>query len=64
MALVEGTEQLEGDPFLLDTVQKRSRTDAVVQTVLDVHPAQEGRFVRQLPNGKLMDVDLNNLMEG
>lgn len=30
MALVEGTEQLEGDPLLLDRVEERPRADAVV----------------------------------
>jgi len=30
MALVEGTEQLEGDPLLLDSVEERPRADAVV----------------------------------
>ena len=45
MALVDGTEELEGEPLLLNTVEEWPSADAIVQTVLDVLAKQQGCFV-------------------
>ena len=41
VALVDGIQQLKGDPLFLDIIQKRSCADAVVQRVLDILTKEE-----------------------
>ena len=48
MSLVDSTEELEGEPFLLNGDEEWTRADAVIERVLDVLAQQQGSLVQNL----------------